>query len=94
MISATVPANGSDRVNSFMYERAGFEFLESGRRQGKGTLLITGHPGRLGIGGMVLAADGFPVNVVTMAEPTQELNEWRPQVSPTIRHQNDHSRLR
>jgi Kdo2-lipid IVA lauroyltransferase/acyltransferase len=26
---------------------------------------------------MVLASDGFPVNVVTMAEPTQELNEWR-----------------
>jgi lauroyl/myristoyl acyltransferase len=70
-------AGGSDRVNSFMYERAGFEFLESGRRCGKGTLLITGHLGAWELGGMVLAADGFPVNVVTMAEPTHELNEWR-----------------
>jgi len=33
--------------------------------------------GQLELGGMVLAADGFPVNVVTMAEPTWELNEWR-----------------
>jgi lauroyl/myristoyl acyltransferase len=43
-------AGGSDRVNSFMYERAGFEFLESGRRQGKGTLLITGHLGAWELG--------------------------------------------
>ena len=70
-------AGGTERVNAFMYERRGFQFLESGRRHGKGTLLITGHLGAWELGGMVLAADGFPVNVVTMAEPTQELNEWR-----------------
>jgi lauroyl/myristoyl acyltransferase len=70
-------AKGSDCVNALMYERRGFQFLESGRRNGKGTLLITGHLGAWELGGMVLAADGFPVNVVTMAEPTQELNEWR-----------------
>jgi len=70
-------AGGSARVNALMYERRGFEFLEGGRRHGKGILLITGHLGAWELGGMVLAADGFPVNVVTMAEPTQELNEWR-----------------
>src|ERR1700730_252682 len=70
-------AGGSTRVNALMYERRGFEFLEGGRRHGKGILLITGHLGAWELGGMVLAADGFPVNVVTMAEPTQELNEWR-----------------
>jgi lauroyl/myristoyl acyltransferase len=70
-------ANGSDGVNAFMHERRGFEFLDAGRRQGKGILLITGHLGAWELGGMVLAADGFPVNVVTMAEPTRELNEWR-----------------
>jgi lauroyl/myristoyl acyltransferase len=70
-------ASGSGRVNAFMHERRGFEFLDAGRRHGKGILLITGHLGAWELGGMVLAADGFPVNVVTMAEPTRELNEWR-----------------
>jgi Kdo2-lipid IVA lauroyltransferase/acyltransferase len=67
----------TDRLNALMVERRGFEFLEAARRKGKGTLLITGHLGAWELGGMVLASDGFPVNVVTMAEPTNELNEWR-----------------
>ena len=69
--------SGIDRVNALMVERGGFQFLEAARRNGRGTLLITGHLGAWELGGMVLAADGFPVNVVTMAEPTNELNEWR-----------------
>jgi Kdo2-lipid IVA lauroyltransferase/acyltransferase len=69
--------SGIDRLNALMVERRGFEFLESARRNGKGTLLITGHLGAWELGGMVLASDGFPVNVVTLAEPTNELNEWR-----------------
>jgi Kdo2-lipid IVA lauroyltransferase/acyltransferase len=69
--------NGLNRLNSLMVERRGFEFLEAARCKGKGTLLITGHLGAWELGGMVLASDGFPVNVVTMAEPTSELNEWR-----------------
>ena len=68
---------GAGRVNSLMVERRGFQFLETGRSNGKGILLVTGHLGAWELGGMVLASDGFPVNVVTMAEPTQELNEWR-----------------
>ena len=70
-------SSGSDRVNAFMHKRRGFEFLDAGRRERKGILLITGHLGAWELGGMVLASDGFPVNVVTMAEPTRELNEWR-----------------
>jgi lauroyl/myristoyl acyltransferase len=69
--------SGNHRLNELMVERRGFEFLEAARRKGKGTLLITGHLGAWELGGMVLASDGFPVNVVTMAEPTNELNEWR-----------------
>jgi Kdo2-lipid IVA lauroyltransferase/acyltransferase len=69
--------SGIDRVNALMVERGGFQFLEAARRRGKGTLLITGHLGAWELGGMVLAANGFPVNVVTIAEPTSELNEWR-----------------
>ncbi len=69
--------SGVGRLNEMMVERRGFEFLEAARIKGKGTLLITGHLGAWELGGMVLASDGFPVNVVTLAEPTSELNEWR-----------------
>jgi KDO2-lipid IV(A) lauroyltransferase len=68
---------GFGRLNELMIERRGFEFLEAARSKGKGTLLITGHLGAWELGGMALASDGFPVNVVTLAEPTSELNEWR-----------------
>lgn len=60
-----------------MVERRGFEFLDAGRRNGRGILLLTGHLGAWELGGMVLASDGFPVNVVTLQEPTSELNDWR-----------------
>jgi KDO2-lipid IV(A) lauroyltransferase len=69
--------SGVGRLNEMMVERRGFEFLEAARKKGKGTLLVTGHLGAWELGGMVLASDGFPVNVVTLAEPTSELNEWR-----------------
>ena len=68
---------GNPRVRALMSERRGFEHLEAGRLNGKGTLLITGHLGAWELGGMVLASDGFPVNVVTLEEPTAELNVWR-----------------
>ncbi len=71
-------AEGGTRAGQLlMVERRGFQFLEAGRANGKGILLVTGHLGAWELGGMVLASDGFPVNVVTMAEPTRELNEWR-----------------
>jgi KDO2-lipid IV(A) lauroyltransferase len=69
--------SGFGRLNEMMVERRGFEFLEAARKKGKGTLLITGHLGAWELGGMALASAGFPVNVVTLAEPTSELNEWR-----------------
>jgi Kdo2-lipid IVA lauroyltransferase/acyltransferase len=72
-------AGGKKRINALVHERRGMEFLEEGIRNGKGTLLITGHLGAWELGGMVLASDGFPVNVVTLEEPTPELNIWRQQ---------------
>ena len=68
---------GVGRINQLVVDRRGFEFLEAGRKGGRGILLVTGHLGAWELGGMVLAADGFPVNVVTLAEPTPELNTWR-----------------
>ncbi len=70
-------SGGAPRVNQLMTERRGFDSLESARKTGRGTILITGHLGAWELGGMVLAADGFPVNVVTLTEPTRELNDWR-----------------
>ncbi len=72
-------SGGAPRINQLMTKRRGFDFLESARQAGRGTILITGHLGAWELGGMVLAADGFPVNVVTLAEPTPELNDWRRQ---------------
>jgi lauroyl/myristoyl acyltransferase len=68
---------GSARVNELMVERRGFDALRAAQAQGRGTLLVTGHLGAWELGGMVLAGDGFPVNVVTLEEPTKRLNEWR-----------------
>jgi lauroyl/myristoyl acyltransferase len=70
-------AGGEPKLNQLIVERRGFEFLEAGRKRGKGTLLLTGHLGAWELGGMVLAAAGFPVNVVTLEEPTPELDAWR-----------------
>jgi KDO2-lipid IV(A) lauroyltransferase len=70
-------AGGVPRLDKLIVERRGFEFLETGQKRGKGTLLITGHLGAWELGGMALAAAGFPVNVVTLEEPTPELDAWR-----------------
>jgi lauroyl/myristoyl acyltransferase len=70
-------AGGVPRMEQLIVARRGFEFLEIGRKQGKGTLLVTGHLGAWELGGMVLAAAGFPVSVVTLEEPTPELDAWR-----------------
>jgi Kdo2-lipid IVA lauroyltransferase/acyltransferase len=70
-------AGGVPSMNNLIVARRGFEFLNQGRSRGRGTLLITGHLGAWELGGMVLAAEGFPVNVVTMREPTPKLDVWR-----------------
>jgi len=70
-------AGGVPSMNELIVARRGFEFLDQGRSQGRGTLLITGHLGAWELGGMVLAAEGLPVNVVTMREPTPKLDVWR-----------------
>jgi lauroyl/myristoyl acyltransferase len=72
-------AGGIPRINELIASRRGFEFLDQGQKRGQGTLLITGHLGAWELGGMLLAAEGFQVNVVTMEEPTPELDAWRRQ---------------
>ena len=70
-------AGGIPAMNQLIVARRGFEFLDQARARGRGTLLVTGHLGAWELGGMVLAAEGFPVNVVTMREPTPKLDVWR-----------------
>jgi lauroyl/myristoyl acyltransferase len=70
-------AGGVPSMNKLIVARRGFEFLDQARSRGRGTLLITGHLGAWELGGMLLAAEGFPVNVVTMREPTPKLDVWR-----------------
>src|SRR5258708_4749200 len=70
-------AGAVPRLEKLIVERRGFEFLEAGRKRGKGTLLLTGHLGAWELGGMALAAEGLPVSVVTLEEPTPELDVWR-----------------
>jgi KDO2-lipid IV(A) lauroyltransferase len=70
-------AGGVPSMNNLIVAQRGFQFLNEGRSRGRGTLLITGHLGAWELGGMVLAAEGFPVNVVTMREPTPKLDVWR-----------------
>jgi Kdo2-lipid IVA lauroyltransferase/acyltransferase len=70
-------AGGVPSMNNLVVAQRGFEFLNEGRSRGRGTLLITGHLGAWELGGMMLAAEGLPVNVVTMQEPTPKLDVWR-----------------
>ena len=70
-------AGGIPSLNNLIVAQRGFEFLNEGRSRGRGTLLITGHLGAWELGGMMLAAEGLPVNVVTMREPTPKLDVWR-----------------
>src|SRR5246500_3979236 len=70
-------AGGVPSMNNLIVAQRGFEFLNEARSRGRGTLLITGHLGAWGLGGMVLAAEGLPVSVVTLEEPTPELDVWR-----------------
>src|ERR1700752_428943 len=70
-------AGGVPSMNTLIVARRGFEFLNEARSRGRGTLLITGHIWAWELGGMMLAAEGFPGNVGTMREPPPKLDVWR-----------------
>ena len=55
----------------------GIEQLRSALSAGQGVVLVTGHLGNWELGGTILAMDGWPINVVTLQEPTTELTELR-----------------
>jgi lauroyl/myristoyl acyltransferase len=63
----------------FSWFTAGIDWkiLEEAHRRGKGVLLVTPHLGNWEIGGALLAQRGYPLLVLTQAEPGEGLTEMR-----------------
>lgn len=52
------------------------EYVEQARALGKGVVLVTAHLGNWELGGAVLAGMGYPLNAVTLRQPSAKLNEF------------------
>lgn len=64
-------------VFSWFTEGVDWQILEEAHRRGKGVLLVTPHLGNWEIGGALLAQRGYPLLVLTQAEPGEGLTELR-----------------
>ncbi len=64
-------------VGSWFTAGIDWKILEEASRRGKGVLLITPHLGNWELGGALLAERGYPLLVLTQAEPGQGLTEMR-----------------
>jgi KDO2-lipid IV(A) lauroyltransferase len=58
-------------------EWRGIEHLQAARAAGRGTIIVTAHLGHWELGGILLTRHGWPLNVVTLEEPSTELTRWR-----------------
>lgn len=66
-----------EEIRALLGEWHGIDHLRSALAQGRGVVLITAHLGNWELGGTLLALDGYPINVVTLEEPTGELTRTR-----------------
>ena len=64
-------------VFSWFTEGVEWQILEEAHCRGKGVLLVTPHLGNWEIGGALLAQRGYPLLVLTQAEPGEGLTELR-----------------
>ncbi len=64
-------------IRALLDEWRGIDNLRAALALGKGVVLITAHLGNWELGGTLLALDGWPINVVTLEEPTGELTRTR-----------------
>ena len=64
-------------IRPLLDEWHGLDALRQALAQGKGVILVTGHLGNWELGGILLALDGWPINVVTLEEPTTQLTMTR-----------------
>lgn len=66
-----------ERVLAMLGEWQGIENLRAAHALGRGVVLITAHLGNWELGGALLALEGWPINVVTLPEPSTELTRMR-----------------
>lgn len=64
-------------IRALLSEWHGVENLRAGLALGQGVVLVTAHLGNWELGGTLLALDGWPINIVTLEEPTGELTRMR-----------------
>jgi KDO2-lipid IV(A) lauroyltransferase len=64
-------------IRALLDEWHGIENLRAALALGRGVVLVTAHLGNWELGGTLLALDGWPVNIVTLEEPTGELTRMR-----------------
>jgi KDO2-lipid IV(A) lauroyltransferase len=72
--SIACPTSWSDKLVT-RYE--GEEHLKTARETGKGALIVTAHFGSWEMGGVLVRLRGNPLTVVTLREPSVELDRWR-----------------
>jgi len=70
---------GPAKIRALLEEWRGYENLVAARERGKGTIVITAHLGNWELGGLILAAEGFPLTVISLDEPAPGLTQWREQ---------------
>jgi len=63
-------------IRAMLHGWSGLEYITAARAEGRGVILITAHLGHWEMGGLLLAKDGVPTNIITLPEPGS-LNEWR-----------------
>ncbi len=70
-------ANQGEAIRPLLRKWHGMEHLHAAQKAGQGVILVTAHLGNWELGGTLLALDGWPINIVTLEEPTGELTRMR-----------------
>jgi KDO2-lipid IV(A) lauroyltransferase len=68
--------SGGAEIRALLHDWSGFEHLTAARSEKRGVILITAHLGHWELGGLLLAREGIPMNVITLPEPGN-LGQWR-----------------
>lgn len=66
-----------ETIRGLLDEWHGLDNVSTALAGGKGVILVTAHIGNWELGGTLLALDGWPINVVTLPEPTSGLTRTR-----------------
>jgi len=67
----------AEAIRALLDEWHGLDHVRTALDGGKGVILVTAHMGNWELGGTLLALDGWPINVVTLPEPTSDLTRTR-----------------